>query len=214
MNLNKDTVKTYFKGQVDIAIKLIASPVDFFRAMPKSGGLLDPVLFLILTVLIDVILVFVESFVKHGAGAYGFGMLVGALVIVSLIAVILSFFAAGILYAIWSFMGSKESYETSYRCMAYMQIVVPFAILISVVPYLGLLGIAWWLYLMVIATMTVHDLPVKPALLVFGIIAALIGLAYYSSVSSAIKAREHLQEFTRELQKMPGTNDTGNSGKR
>jgi len=166
------------------------------------------------TVLIDVILIFVESFVKHGAGAYGLGMLVGALVIVSVIAVILSFFVAGIQYAIWSFMGSSENYETSYRCMAYMQTIVPFAILISVVPYLGLLGIAWWLYLMVTATMAVHNLPVKPALLVFGVIAALGGLAYYSSVSSAIKAKEHLQEFTRELQKMPGAHDKGDSGNR
>jgi hypothetical protein len=214
MNLNTDTVKTYFKGLADIAIKLIATPVDFFRTMPKSGGLLDPMFFLVVTVLIDVIMIFIESFVKHGVSAYGLGMLVGALAIISLIALILSFFVAGALYVIWSFMGSNESYETSYRCMAYMQIIVPIAILISVVPYLGLLCIAWWLYLMVIATKVVHNLPAKPALLVFGVIAALGGLAYYNSVSSTIKAKEHLQEITRELQKMPGTNGTGNSGKR
>ena len=212
MNPNKDAVKAYFKELTDIAIKLVANPVDFFRSMPKSGGLIDPMLFMVVTVLIDVIMMFVESFVKHGAGAYGFGVLIGALVIVSLIAVILSFFVAGIFYAVWSFMGSKESYETSYRCIAYMHIVVPFTILIGVVPYLGLLGIAWWLYLIVTATMAVHNLPAKPALLVFGIIAVLAGLAYYSSVSSAIRAKEHMQEFTRELQKMPGTDnkDSGN----
>jgi len=213
MNLKTDAVKSYFKGLADIAIKLIATPVDFFRTMPKSGGLIDPMFFLVVTVLIDVIVIFVESFVKHGVSVYGLGMLVVTLIIISMIAVILSFFVAGILYAIWSFMGSNENYETSYRCMAYMQIIVPIAILVSVVPYLGLLCIAWWLYLMVTATLVVHNLPAKPALLVFGIIAALGGLAYYSSVSSAIKAREHLQEFTRELQRMPGTNDTGNSGK-
>jgi hypothetical protein len=209
MNMNTDTVKSYFKGLTDIAIRLITTPVDFFKSMPKSGGLLDPMLFLVVTVLIEVILIFVESFVKHGVGVYGLGMLVGTMVIISIIALILSFFVAGIIYAIWSFMGSNESYETSYRCMAYIQIIVPIAILISVVPYLGLLCIAWWLYLMVTATTVVHNLPVKPALLVFGIIAALVGLAYFSSVSSAIKAKEHMQEFTRELQKMPGANDTG-----
>ncbi len=201
------SVKSYFRGLAGIAIKLIANPVDFFRTMPKSGGLVDPMLFMVITVLVDVIMMFVESFVKHGAGAYGFGVLVGSLVIVTLIAVILSYFVAGVFYAIWSFMGSNENYETSYRCIAYLHIVVPFTILLGIVPYLGLLGIAWWLYLVVTATRAVHNLPAKPALLVFGIIAVLAGLAYYNSVSSAIRAKEHMQEFTRELQKMPGTNN-------
>jgi hypothetical protein len=213
MNLNTAAVKSYFKGLIGLAIMLIVNPVDFFRTMPKSGGLLDPMFYLVMTVMLDVMLISVESFVTHGAGANDLGMLVGSLIVVPLIAVILSFFVAGIFYAIWSFMGSNESYETSYRCLAYTQITIPVAILISLVPYLGLLGIAWWLYLMVTATRVVHSLPAKPALLVFGIIAVLSGLAYYNSVSSAIKAKKHLQEFTRELQKMPGKNDMSNSGK-
>ena len=136
-------------------------------------------------------------------------LLAGGLVIAPLIAAILSFFVAGIFFAIWSFMGSNESYETSYRCLAYIQIIVPAAILLSFVPYLGLLGIAWWLYLMVTATRVVHKLPAKPALLVFGIIAVLSGMVYYSSVSSDIKAKERLQEYTRELQKMPEKSSMG-----
>lgn len=214
MNLNTAAVKSYFKGLIGIAIKLIADPADFFRTMPKIGGLLDPMFYLVMTVLLDVMLISVASFVTHGAGVNDLGMLVGSLIIAPLIAVILSFFVAGIFFAIWSFMGSKESYETSYRCLAYTQITIPVAILISLVPYLGLLGIAWWLYLMVTATREVHKLPAKPALLVFGIIAALSGLAYYDSVSSAIKAKERLQEFTRELQKMPDQRDMGKSRNR
>jgi len=213
MNLNTATVKSYFKGLKDIAIRLIVNPADFFLTMPKSGGILDPMIFLVMTVLLDVLLISIESFVTHGVGLNGLGMLFGGMIIASLIALILSFFAAGVFFAIWSFMGSKESYETSYRCLAYAQITVPFAILLSLVPYLGLLGIAWWLFLMVTATRVVHNLPARPALLVFGIIAVLAGLAYYNSVSSAMRAREHLREFTRELQKMPGKNDMGNSGK-
>ncbi|MEO8330980.1 MAG: Yip1 family protein [Gallionella sp.] len=214
MNLNTATVKSYFKGLLDLATRLIVNPVDFFRTMPRSGGLLDPMFYLVMTVLLDVMLFFVESSASHGAGINDLGMLVVSLIIVALIALILSFFVAGIFFAIWSFMGSGESYETSYRCLAYMQTVVPVAILLSIVPYLGLLGVAWWLYLMVTATRVVHNLPAKPALLVFGIIAALSGLVYFNSVSSAIKAKQRLQEFTRELQKIPGKNDTGNSGKR
>jgi len=39
MNLDAATVKSYFKGLIDLAIKLIANPFDFFRTMPKTGGL-------------------------------------------------------------------------------------------------------------------------------------------------------------------------------
>lgn len=209
MNLNTATVKSFFKGLIDLAISLIASPDDFFRTMPKTGGLLEPLFFVIFAASLGVVLTAIESFVAHGAGANDLGMLAGGLIIAPLIAAILSFFVSGIFFAIWSFMGSNESYETSYRCLAYMQIIVPVAILLSFVPYLGLLGIAWWLYLMVTATRAVHKLPAKPALLVFGIIAVLSGMVYYSSVSSDIKAKERLQEYTKELQKMPEKNSMG-----
>ncbi|MFZ5524144.1 MAG: YIP1 family protein [Pseudomonadota bacterium] len=214
MNPNTAAVKSYFKGLMDLAIKLIAGPVDFFRNMPKNGGLLDPMLFLVTTVLLGVILIFAGSFVTHGTGVYGLGMLAISLIIMPLIAIILSFFVAGIFYVTWSFMGSNESYETSYRCLAYTQILFPLMILLSIVPYLALLGIAWWFYLMVVATREVHKAPAAPAAAVFGAIAVLIGLVYYSSVSSTIKAKQRLEEYTKELQKAPAGNEKADSGNR
>jgi hypothetical protein len=212
MNVNIDDVKTYVAGLWNLGVKSIAHPVDFFHDMPKSGGLLDPMIFLMVTVVIDLLLLFIQSFVTHGAGVYGLGIFAISLAILLLVAVILSLFAAGILYVIWSFMGSNESYETSYRCLAYLQSVVPITILATTVPYLGLLGIAWGLYLLVVATREVHNAPVKPAILVFGIIAALVALAYCISVSSALKTKEHLREVTRDLQEMPGRHGTSGSG--
>ncbi len=214
MNESKVTVQTYIKGLIDLAIQLIAKPVDFFKTMPKSGGLLDPLLYVVMTALLGVVLSTIESFLTRGAGVHDLGMLAIWLIIVPVIAAILSFFVAAICFAIWTFTGSNESYETSYRCLAYMHVLMPITILLSFVPYLGLLGIAWWLYLMVIATREVHKISINPALLIFGIIAALSGLVYCSSVSSAINSKEHLKEFTKELQKIPGMNDMGNSGKR
>ena len=214
MNESKVTMQTYIKGLIDLAIQLIAKPVDFFKTMPKSGGLLDPLLYVVMTALLGVVLSTIESFLTRGAGVHDLGMLAIWLIIVPVIAAILSFFVAAICFAIWTFTGSNESYETSYRCLAYMHVLMPITILLSFVPYLGLLGIAWWLYLMVIATREVHKISINPALLIFGFIAALSGLVYCSSVSSAINSKEHLKEFTKELQKIPGMNDMGNSGKR
>ncbi len=211
MNDFKATTQAYFKGLKALVIKLIVKPDDFFRSMPKDGGYLEPLSFVVLATLLGVLLNAVEMLVTRGVGL---SMVAIWLLTVPLIMVILSFFFSGICYAAWSFMGSKENFETSYRCVAYMQILFPIMILLSIVPYLALLGIAWWLYLMVIATREAHKVSVKPALLVFGIIAALSGLIYYNSVSSAIKSKEHLEEFTKELKKMPGTSDMGNSGSR
>jgi len=211
MNDFKATTQAYFKGLKALVIKLIVKPDDFFRSMPKDGGYLEPLSFVVLATLLGVLLNAVEMLVTRGVGL---SMVAIWLLTVPLIMVILSFFFSGICYAAWSFMGSKENFETSYRCVAYMQILFPIMILLSIVPYLALLGIAWGLYLMVIATREAHKVSVKPALLVFGIIAALSGLIYYNSVSSAIESKEHLEEFTKELKKMPGTSDMGNSGNR
>ena len=196
-------VRIYIKRLIDNTFKLIVKPGQFFRTMPKTGGVLESLVYILLMVWASVLLVAIESFISRGVSANNLAMLLGALVIFPLIAAILSFFVAGIFYAVWSFMGSKESYEASYRCLAYTQIFVPVTMLLSLVPYLGLLGIAWWFFLMVVATREIHSLPAKPALLVFGSIAALSGLIYYSSVSSSIETKEHLQEYTEELQRMP-----------
>lgn len=209
----KNAVRSYIKGSMDISIKLIVKPVEFFQTIPKARGWIDPLLYVVVVTMLGVVLSAFGWALSHGVGFHAFGRFFMMLIIMPLIAVILSFFIAGVYFAIWSFMGSSEDYETSYRCMAYMLILLPISILLSAVPYLGLLGIAWWLYLMVIATREVHKLPVRPALLVFGIIAALSGLVYYNSVSSEIRSREHIEEYTRELQKLPGASGSGSSGK-
>lgn len=210
MNDFNATLQSYFKGLPALVIKLIVKPGDFFRTMPKDGGFLEPLIFVVLTTLLGVLLNAVELFVSRGVGL---AMVAAWMIIVPMIAIILSFFFAGILYAVWSFMGSRENYETSYRCLAYMQIFFPILILLSVVPYLALFGIGWWLYLMVIAAREVHKVPARPALVVFGAVAALSGLVYYNSVSSTLEAKQHLKDYTKELQRMPGASDMGNSRK-
>ncbi len=213
MNTLNTNMKVYFKELTNLSIKLLLRPADFFRAMPKSGGFVEPLLYVVAAAVLGVLLNTIESLLAHGAGMRDLGILFIQLIIVPSIVVILSFFFAGVCFALWSFMGSQENYQTSYRCLAYMHILFPIVVLFSVLPYLGLLGIIWWLYMMVIASREVHKVPFKPALLAFGIIAAIPALVYYSSVSSTLKSEQRLQELTKELQRMPGKNESGNFGK-
>jgi len=197
------SARAYVKRLASFALQIIINPDEFFRSMPKTGGVQESLVYVLLTVWLDVMLIAIETLIKHGLGTNNLAILLGSLIILPLIGVILSFFIGGVFYVAWSFMGSKENYVTSYRCMAYMHVLVPITISLSFVPYLGLLGIVWWFYLMVVATKIVHDLPIKHALIVFGSISAIAGLIYYISVSSAIETKEHLQEFSEELQRMP-----------
>ncbi len=213
MNKSMVTARSYLLGLKTLSTKLLFKPADFFRAMPRNDGFLDPLLYVVMAAVLGVVLNTIESFVSHGAGIRDIGILFIQLMVVPLIAVILSFFFAGVCFALWSFMGSQENYQTSYRCLAYMQLVFPIVVLLSILPYLGLLGIVWWLYMMVIASREVHNVPLKPALLVFGIIAAIPALVYYSSVSATLKSEQRLQALTKELQRMPGKNESDNFGK-
>ncbi len=203
MNIAGKSEKSSIEMALNRAIQLLGHPVVFFRTMPRTGNLLDPLLFIAVTVTVDVILINIRYFSSHGAGMHDLALLTINLILVLLVALVASPFAAGLLFAIWSLMGSDESYGTSFRCLAYTQVVIPFAILFSIVPYLGLLGIAWWVILMVFASRDIHKLSIAQALKVFGTIGLVISLVYYNAVSSDLAARLHLQEFTKELQKMP-----------
>jgi hypothetical protein len=119
--MNESKVAAYLKGFKDLITRLIVKPADFFKTMPKTGGLIEPLLYVVVTTMFGVVLGAVGSSVSHGAGLHD-----------------LSQMAIGL------------------------------------------------------------------------IIAPLTGLIYYNSVSSAMKSKEHLEEFTKELQKMPGKNDPGN----
>lgn len=191
------------------AVKMLTSPVDFFRTMPKSGGFPDPLVYVVVIALIDVVLIAVKSLVFHEAGLGGIGALIGGLIIGPIVAVIASFIAAAIFFVIWMIMGSKENYETAYRCTAYIYTLSPITILLGFVPYLGLAGIAWGLYLMVTASVEVHKISAKTAWIVFGIVAALFALSYLGMEYAARKARDTLQGYSQELRKMQNGTDKG-----
>lgn len=89
MNESKVTVRTYIRGLIDLAIKLVVKPVDFFQTMSKTGGLIDPLLFVIMTALFSVVLSAAKSSISYGAGIHDVGMLAIWLIIVPLIAVIM-----------------------------------------------------------------------------------------------------------------------------
>ncbi|MDH3693991.1 MAG: YIP1 family protein, partial [Gammaproteobacteria bacterium] len=103
---------------VDDAISVITNPTDFYRNMQRSGGFAEPIIFLV--VMAAIMGVILTVFSLFGGGRMG-GMAIGfgAIIFVPIMALIMSFIAAAVMFVIWKLMGSSESYETAYRCVAY-----------------------------------------------------------------------------------------------
>ncbi len=156
------------------ALKVLTSPVSFFREMAKTGGFVEPLVFLVALAAVAGILDAVFGIIGLVPGV-GFRMAVSSIITFPVGFAIFGFLGAAILFVIWNLMGSKESYEVAYRCMAYLTAPMPIFVLVNSIPYIGtLLGIALLVYFTVIATVESHKIPTQTAWLVFGIIGGLL----------------------------------------
>lgn len=177
------------------ALKVITVPAQFFGQMPKTGGLVEPLIFM-------VVMGVVSGFLQALLGLVGFGvgvslmMALASVILVPIFIVIFGFVGAGIMYLIWRALGSQESYETAYRCTAYAGAIAPITTLLAIIPYLGtVLGFVWMLYLMVIASTQVHQIEPKKAWTAFGIFFACLALINTCSQHSARQMEKQLERM-------------------
>jgi len=177
---------------IEDAVKVIKNPVGFYREMPKTGGFVDPLIFLIVMAVVAGLMVATLSLFGAGmAGAMAAGM--GAVFMFPVFALISSFISAAILFVIWKLMGSDNGYETAYRCIAYASAIYPITVLLSIIPYAGsVVGMAWGVYLMMIAGIEVHQLKKNTVYLVFGILGTLMVLG---NLSGEMAARRMTSRF-------------------
>ena len=90
----------------------------------ESGGLLEPLVFMIVLSVVAGILSAVLSVVGLGAVGVMAGGLI-AIIMVPIFVVIFGFIAAAIAYGIWKLLGSAEDFETAFRCVAYTAAIAP-----------------------------------------------------------------------------------------
>ena len=164
------------RGIVKHWLAVITRPHVFFAELPTAGGFIPPLIFAIATGL-------AAGIIRMAIGLVGWGFYVTvawailALILTPLFVAIGSFIGAGILYLIWQGMGSKASFETSYRCAAYVTAIAPLAVLLRLIPYAGgVLALAWGFGLLILASEKVHGIARNKALIVFGIIFAVLAI--------------------------------------
>ncbi len=199
----EEKIKIDFAAIPRTAIKVIVSPAVFFREMPKTGGFVEPLVFMMVMGVTAGIVNVALSFVGIHAGI---GKALSSIIRYPVVAAVLGFIWASIVFVIWKLVGSGEPYATAYRCMAYITALWPMTTALDAIPYIGLLlSIALVAYFYVIASIETHKIPSRRAWLVFGIIGAILIVLLVSARieqrGETMKYRKQLEQSTKETQK-------------
>lgn len=130
-------------GYFATARAVVLEPTAFCRAMPRTGGWKDPMLFLVVMTAASSALQLLTGSLLHGAMGHGaasaLGMLGGGVVAVfSLVFVPLAVVVgAAMVHVLWKIMGSKQGFETSFRCVAYSGALFPVQAVAGAIPFAG-----------------------------------------------------------------------------
>jgi hypothetical protein len=174
---------------IETAKKVILDPVGFFKEMPKTGGLADPLVFVAALALVSGVLTVILSLFKFSSFA--------AIILFPIGAVIGSFIAGAIMFVIWKLMGSERDFEAAYRCTAYSFAIHPIVVVLGLIPYIGTtIGLLWGLYLVVVASVEVHSIRAKTAWIVFGILTAISIISNIRAERFRRKIEDSLPSFT------------------
>ena len=171
---------------------ILTDPSGYFRSMPQSGGFLEPLVFVaVMAFILGVITAIWSLFVSTPAGvASGF---LGVIIFTPVAGVLGAFVGAAILFLIWKLMGSSRNYETALRCQSSVAAIYPIVGILAVVPYVGsIIAIAWGAYLMIEASVHVHDRSRGVATTVFGILAVLMILSNTAGERASRQMAEQL----------------------
>jgi hypothetical protein len=184
------------------AMKVLTSPPSFFKEMSKTGGFLEPLIFMVVMGVIGGLVQTIFSFFSlHIAG--GMAMGIASIIFVPILIAIFGFLGAAILFVIWKLFGSQESYETAYRCGAYISVLTPIATLLGLIPYIGsAIAIMLSIYFLVIASIEVHKIPSQKAWLVFGIIGVILIIINIGGQYSARRLTSHADQYRKQMEKM------------
>jgi len=160
------------------ALNVVTKPSAFFKGMPKSGGFMEPLVFVVMIGVITGVIqaiINLTGFGQNGGYEASIKASISMILFMPIFAAVFSFIGAAILFVIWKLMGSQENYETAYRCAAYLIALTPITTIIGVIPYAGgIISMAMYLFYLVTASIHVHNIPSQKAWLVFGIIIAIL----------------------------------------
>jgi len=194
MDRNKTSIdiQGYYRRFFRIVQKVINDPAAFYCDMPRSGGLIEPLMFMVSMGVVAGIVRAVLGILVIGLDS-SFSKALASIIIVPACVAAFGFIGAGILFLIWNVLRSQQPFELAFRCLAYTAAITPIAVMFHVIPYIGsIIGLGWITYLLVNASTEVHHIEPKLAWIVFGAICLVFAM---TSVSSELAARKLANRF-------------------
>jgi hypothetical protein len=194
------------------AIKVVTAPAEFFKEMPKTGGFVEPLVFMVIMGVVSGLIGGLFQAISSLLGMHLYGgmqMGIASIILMPIMfaigSAVFGFVSAAILFVIWKLMGSEESYETAYRCGAYLAALSPITTVLGIIPYLGgAIGLVIFAFYLVTASVQTHGIAAKRAWLVFGILAAIF---IVFSVSAQIAARRFARNMEQAAESWKGASE-------
>ena len=190
-------IQGYYARFLEIVQKIIKDPAVFYRDMPRSGGLVEPLIFMVsMGILAGIVRAVLSIFgIWSGRILFHPGFDNDRLSFCGYLGLI-----AAILFLIWNVMRSQQPYEVAFRCLAYAATITPIAVIFHAVPYIGsIAGLVWTTYLLVNASTEVHHIQPTLAWIVFGAICVVFALTSVSSQLAARRLANRLDNLGQEM---------------
>ena len=168
----QDQAEETARSLPETAKMVILQPAAFFQTMPRGGGFFSPLIFMLVMSVTYAVVTTVGATIAFG----WLGMTsIFSLILTPIFAVIGVFIGAAIVCVIWMMMGSKEKFEASFRIVSYCTAIWPIMAVVNFIPYVGgAVGVIWGTWLMILASVHVHQVAQKMATIVFGIIGLIL----------------------------------------
>ncbi|MBU0483312.1 MAG: YIP1 family protein [Proteobacteria bacterium] len=188
-------------------IAVLTKPADFFQNMPKEGGFVPPLIFMVAMALITAVIMVLMGLIGLGpAGKMAMGLI--GIIIFPIITAIFGFVGAAILFVIWKLMGSQENFETAYRCMAYSYAYAPVSAVLNIIPYLGTLIAAFLpMALLALASIHVHGRSQNSSWAVFGILGLILAVITFGAEKAGREIQNNADVWQQQIEQ--GLNKSG-----
>ncbi len=158
---------------------VINAPELFFENMPKSGGIVEPLKFAIISYIIGSLGVFFVLFLMGTGSIASLKSSMSFSILLPIIGVLSQFFMSFIFWIFFKIVGGKGNYEGTFRQISYSNasavfLVMPIVLLCSI-------------YLMIVGGKYVHSISkVRSAIAVFLSTVLIGGIVFFSIIAPAM----------------------------
>jgi hypothetical protein len=188
-----------FNSVLETATQVVTRPRQFYQEIPKTGGYTDPLIFVaVMGVAAGLIGAVFSLFSSGHVAGLSFGLI--SVFTMPIIAIAGCFISGTIMFAVWRLMGSVEDYQTAFRCVAFSTVVFPAFPVLGLVPYLGTIASdAWWIWLMILASIGTHNLEKNKSMLILGVLGIIMVLVGLSGEHSQRHMEARFHEFNEKM---------------